>query len=174
MPWSSEWSLHQVFLLKLKIHFVPPNTCHMPRPSYYPWFYRPKCIWLGVLATKLLTTQFSPVSCCSLPQHPTLQYPQTVFRPSSVQTACTCLNPRSQHTTTKTKALCYPDIWFTIASPGRVQIFYKEKLEFEKVNWTTTKGQRPYVTGVPWRLVMKTWFVVSCDLQLIRISFSKF
>jgi len=55
-PRSSKWSLHQVFLIKLKIYFFPPHTCHTPRPSYYPWFYLPKYIWLGVLATKLLTT----------------------------------------------------------------------------------------------------------------------
>jgi hypothetical protein len=149
-PRSSKWSLLQVFLLKRKIHFVPPHTCHIPLPSYYPWFYRPKYVLLGVLATKLLTTQFSPVSCCSLPQHPILQYPQTVFRPSSVQSACTCLNPRFQHTPTKTlatEALCYPDIWFTIASPCRVQILYTGKQEFEKINWTTTQAHRPYVTG---------------------------
>jgi len=103
-PKYSKWSLHQVFLLILKIHFVLPHTCHMPRPSYYAWFYRPKYIWLGVLATKLLTKQSSPVSCCSLPlrssiqlQHTVLQYPQTVFRPSSVQTACTWLKSCFRH-----------------------------------------------------------------------------
>ena len=44
----------------------PPRTCHMPRP-----FDQPNCIKSAVQTMKLLSVQFSPVSCYLLPLRPT-------------------------------------------------------------------------------------------------------
>ena len=65
-----------------------PHTCHMHHPSLLPWCHHPNNTWCGVQIMKILSVEFSPVSCYLLPlkpkylpQHLILDHPQPVFFP---------------------------------------------------------------------------------------------
>jgi len=48
-----------------------PHTCHMVRPSHYPWFDRSGSNWWGPQTMQLLVVPFSPISCPFLLLTPT-------------------------------------------------------------------------------------------------------
>jgi hypothetical protein len=64
LRWSSQWSL--TFWLPHQYPIcIPllPHSCYMPRPYHPPWHDRSNYAWRGVQVMKLITVQFSPVSC---------------------------------------------------------------------------------------------------------------
>jgi hypothetical protein len=52
--------------------FLLPHNCHIPSPSYPPWFEHLHNIWWTVQITKLFTNHFSPVFCYFLLLGPTV------------------------------------------------------------------------------------------------------
>jgi len=60
---------------KLCMYFVALYMCHMPCPSHHAiWLAQPDDNWPAVQPMKLLMTQFSPISCQSLPLRITLRH----------------------------------------------------------------------------------------------------
>jgi hypothetical protein len=156
---SSKWSLHQIFLLKFKIHFVLPHTCHMPHPSYYAWFYRSSLSSLLQSAVALSVSVSPPSTLLS-----------STLRPSSVQTSCTCSNSCFQHVGQRGTELsrylvynCQPEFKY----------FIKKSRNSRKSIELLRKDTDPRLQ-VPERLVVKIWFVSAVSSRSSGFRFRNF